>query len=180
MHAYVYFILVGRTSIKFQPSVDEKKYLHALVTYENWGNPYYPRCRVVVVRLIEMFALFELKVGWSDSYVHCTFCIALNLAPTTLQFKGSDLEIEYNKHKNWFPLRRKNKSRSLLHLFYKTTVENVHWNCFKHIFIHANISVNLIPTVRGFIKMMSWVSQTSPKNVFVTLKRFWCLLVYSK
>ena len=122
MHAYVYFILVGRTSIKFQPSVDEKKYLHALVTYENWGNPYCPRCRVVFVRLIEMFALFELKAGWSDSYVHCTFCIALNLAPTTLQFKGSVLEIECNKHKNWFPLRRKNKSRSLLHLFYKTTV----------------------------------------------------------
>ena len=75
MQTYVYFILEGRTSIKFQPSVDEKKYLHALVTYENWGNPYYPRCRVVVVGLIKMFALFELIAGWSDSYVTALFAL---------------------------------------------------------------------------------------------------------
>ena len=29
-----------------------------------------------------MFALFELEAGWSVYYFHCTFCIALNLAPT--------------------------------------------------------------------------------------------------
>ena len=28
--------------------------------------------------------------------------------------------------------------------------ENVHLDCFKHIFIHAKVSVNLTLTVRGF------------------------------
>ena len=64
----------------------------------------------MVARSIEMPAISELDTGWSVSYVHCTFCIALKLAPTTLQFKRSDIKIEYNKHKIDSPMRRTNKS----------------------------------------------------------------------
>ena len=57
-----------------------------------------------------MPAMFELGTGWSVYCVHCSFCIALKQAPTTLQFKRSDIKIEYNKHKIDFPMRRTNKS----------------------------------------------------------------------
>ena len=64
----------------------------------------------MVARSIDMPTIFELDTGWSVYYVHCTFCIALKLAPTTLKFKRSDIKIEYNKHKIDFPMRRTNKS----------------------------------------------------------------------
>ena len=64
---------------------------------------------------IEMSAIFELDAAWSFYYVHCTFCIALKLAPTTLRFKRSDIKIEYSKQKIDFPIRRTTKSASLLY-----------------------------------------------------------------
>ena len=42
-----------------------------------------------------MLAIFELEAVWSV-YVYRTFCIALKLAPTALQFKRSDIKISYN------------------------------------------------------------------------------------
>ena len=60
----------------------------------------------------------ELDGGWSFYYVHCT----LKLAPTTLQFKRSHIEIEYNKHKTDSPMRRTNKFVSLLYLLYKAKI----------------------------------------------------------
>ena len=53
----------------------------------------------MVARSIEISAIFEFDAGWSVYYVHCTFCIRLKLALTTLQFKRSDVKIEYNEHK---------------------------------------------------------------------------------
>ena len=41
-----------------------------------------------------MLEIFELEAVWSI-YVYCTFCIAFKLAPTTLQFKRSDIK-KYN------------------------------------------------------------------------------------
>ena len=64
----------------------------------------------MVARSIEMPTISELDTRWSVYYVHCTFRIALKLAPTTLQFKRSDIKIEYNEHKIDFPMRRANKS----------------------------------------------------------------------
>ena len=29
-------------------------------------------------------------------------------------------------------------------------VKNLHWDCFKHIFIYAKVTANLILTIRGF------------------------------
>ena len=64
----------------------------------------------MVARSIEMPAISELDTGWSVYYVHTQ-------ASTTLQFKRSDIKIEYNKHKIDFPMQRTNKSASLLDLF---------------------------------------------------------------
>ena len=69
---------------------------------------------------IEMSAIFELDAAWSYYYVHCTFCIALKLAPTTLRFKRSDIKIEYSKHKIDSPMRR--TPASLLYSFYKVII----------------------------------------------------------
>ena len=104
------------TSIKFEL---KKIYLRPLVTHENWGGPRY---RAVVAKSIEISAIFELDAAWSFYYVHCTFCIVLKLAPTTLKFKRSDVKIEYNKQKIDFPIRRTNKSASLLYWFYKVII----------------------------------------------------------
>ena len=76
----------------------------------------------MVARSIEVLAIFELDAGWSVYYVHRTFCAALKLAPTTLQFKRLDIKIVCNKRKGDSPLRRTNKSESLLYLFYKTII----------------------------------------------------------
>ena len=57
----MFIFLVSRTSITFQLSIDKKTIYTLRVTYENWGNPYWPCCRVVVAGLIEMFAFFELE-----------------------------------------------------------------------------------------------------------------------
>ena len=72
---------------------------------------------VVVAESTEMSTIFELDARWSVYYVHCTFCIALKLAPTTLQFKRSDIKIESSKLKIDSLMRRTNKSASLLYLF---------------------------------------------------------------
>ena len=69
-----------------------------------------------------MPAIFELDARWSVYYVHCTFCIALKLAPTTLQFKRSDIKLDYNKHKIDSPKRRTNKSARFLYFFYKVAI----------------------------------------------------------
>ena len=71
----------------------------------------------MVAESIEMSAIFGLDARWSVYYVHCTFCIALKLAPTTLQFKRSDIKIESSKLKIDSLMRRTNKSASLLYLF---------------------------------------------------------------
>ena len=76
----------------------------------------------MVARSIEVLAIFELDAGWSVYYVHGTFCATLKLAPTTLQFKRLDIKIVCNKRKGDSPLRRTNKSASLLYLFYKTII----------------------------------------------------------
>ena len=47
----------------------------------------------MVAKSIEMSVIFELDTEWSVYYVHCTFCIALKLSPTTSQFKRSDIKI---------------------------------------------------------------------------------------
>ena len=97
--------------------LDKKVHLRPLRIYENWGNPYQPRYRVVVAKSIEMSAIFELDARWSVYYVHCTFCIALKLAPTTLKFKRSDIKVESSKLKIDSLMRRTNKFGSLLYLF---------------------------------------------------------------
>ena len=102
--------------------LDKKVYLRPLRIYENWGNPYQPRYRVVVAKSIEMSAIFGLDARWSVYYVHCTFCIALKLAPTTLRFRRSDTKIEYSKLQIDSPMRRTNKSASLLYSSYKTII----------------------------------------------------------
>ena len=70
----------------------------------------------MVAESIEMSAIFELDAR-SIYYAHCTFCIALKLALTTPQFKRSDIKIEHNRLKIDSPIRRTNKSASLLYLF---------------------------------------------------------------
>ena len=97
--------------------LDKKVHLRPLRIYENWGNPYQPRYRVMVAESIEMSAIFELDARWSVYYAHCTFCIALKLALTTSQFKRSDIKIEHSRLKIDSPIRRTNKSASLLYLF---------------------------------------------------------------
>ena len=67
-----------------------------------------------------MSAIFELDAARSFYYVHCTFCIALKLAPTTLRFKRSDIKIEYRKHKIDSSMRR--TPASLLYPFYKVII----------------------------------------------------------
>ena len=49
-------------------------------------------------------------------------CIEIG-PPTTLQFKRSDIIIEYNKHKIDSPMRRTIESAGLLYLFYKTIID---------------------------------------------------------
>ena len=97
--------------------LDKKVHLRPLRIYENWGNPYQPRYRVMVAESIEMSAIFELDARWSVYYAHCIFCIALKLALTTPQFKRSDIKIEHNRLKIYSPIRRTNKSASLWYLF---------------------------------------------------------------
>ena len=97
--------------------LDKKVHLRPLRIYENWGNHYQPRYRVMVAESIEMSAIFELDARWSVYYAHCTFCIALKLALTTSQFKRSDIKIEHSRLKIDSPIRRTNKSASLLYLF---------------------------------------------------------------
>ena len=41
-----------------------------------------------------MPAIFELDAGRSVYYAHCSCCIALKLAPTTLQSKRLDIKID--------------------------------------------------------------------------------------
>ena len=117
----MFIFSVSRTSNIFHLSIDylldKKMYLHPLVMYENWGNPYKPHYRVVVPKSIEMPAIFGLDARWSVYYAHCTSCIALKLALTTLQFKWSHIKIEYSKLKIDSPMRRTNKSANLLYLF---------------------------------------------------------------
>ena len=75
---------------------------------------------MLVVKSIEISVIFQLDAEWSVCYVHCTFCVALKLAPTTLQFKRSGIKIEYNNHKIDSPMRK--TSASLLHSLCKVII----------------------------------------------------------
>ena len=70
----------------------------------------------MVATLIEMSAMFELDAGSSVYYcIVYYYCIALNWPQQlNLQFKRSDIEIEYNKHKIDSLMRRTIESASLV------------------------------------------------------------------
>ena len=74
---------------------------------------------MLVGKSIEMSDIFQLDAEWSVYYIH-TFCVALKLAPTTLQFKRLGIKIGYNNHKIDSPMQK--TSASLLYSFCKVII----------------------------------------------------------
>ena len=91
----------------------------------------------MVATLIEMSAMFELDAGSSVYYcIVYYYCIALNWPQQlNLQFKRSDIEIEYDNHKIDSLMRRTIESASLLYLFYKTII-GVYLNRHESLALH--------------------------------------------
>ena len=106
-----------------------------------------------------MPAIFGLHARWSVCYAHCTFCIALNLAPTTLQFKRSGIKIEYSKLTIDFRsrIRRTNKSASLLYLSYKTIIGMV---LYRHESQVLHKKITLFTSSRAIIQQSNWTDNS--------------------
>ena len=111
----MFIFLVSRTSIKFQLSID-KKTIYAL-----WWPT---RTEVTLTNLALDRIVCLIRIRSRMFGLLCSLYILhyIEFSPWNLQFKRSDLEREYNKHKIDSPMRRTTKSRSLLCLFYKTRI----------------------------------------------------------
>ena len=111
----IFIFLVSRTSIKFQFNID-KKAIYAL-----WWPA---RTEVTLTNLAVDQIICLIRIRSRMVSLLCSLYIlhCIKFSPWNLQFKRSDLEREYNKHKIDSPMRRTTKSRSLLCLFYKTRI----------------------------------------------------------